>query len=141
MAVQRADKYTETDKQRDRYSDFTLDLDAHPNTMDLVRTTNEESVRRSIRNLMLTDKYERLMQPKIGSNVRKMLFEPMNDITEQRLIRAIEETIGNFEPRAKVIKVDLQSNEANQSYRVFIYFYVINKPEPVSMTVTLYRVR
>lgn len=137
----RADKYTETDKHRDRYSDFLVDFTPHPNTKDLVRNTNEDSVRRSIRNLVMTDKYERLMQPKIGSNIRKMLFEPMNEVTEHALTRQIEETIGNYEPRAKLINVDIQSDYNNQLYRVFIYFFVINKPEPVSMTVNLYRVR
>ncbi len=137
----RVDRYTETQKQDIRYSDFLTNLTPHPNTNDLVRNTNLEAIKRSIRNLILTDKDERLMQPKIGSNIRKALFDPMTEQTASRIRQYIVETIGNYEPRAKVITVDVRADEPNHLYTVNIFFYAINKPEPVSLTVTLYRVR
>lgn len=141
MAVQRVDRITETGRERERYSDFLTDLTAHPNTKDLVRLQNIDAVRRSIRNLMLTDKFERLMSPDVGSNIKKMLFEPFSEPVTNLLKQYVVETIGNFEPRAKVIKVDCRPNELNQSYTVDIYFYVINIPDPIALTVTLFRVR
>lgn len=141
MTVQRVDRITETGRQKERFSDFLTDLTPHPNTKDLVKIKDVEAVKRSIRNLMLTDKFERLMAPDVGSNIKKMLFEPFSSPVANLLKQYIVETIGNFEPRAKVIKVECTPNEINQSYRVDIYFYVINIPDPVSLTVTLYRVR
>ena len=139
--VSRLDRITETGKQSVRYSDFLADLNPHPNTKDLVKNTNVDAVRRSIRNLILTDRYERLMRPTLGSNIRKILFEPVNETSADMLKQYVIETIGNFEPRAKVITVDVTGDVNNLAYTVNIYFYVINIADPISMTVTLYRVR
>lgn len=141
MAVQRVDRITETGRQQERFSDFLTDLTPHPNTKDLVKIKDVEAVRRSVRNLIMTDKFERLMSPGIGSNIKKLLFEPFGGPAANLIKQYIIETIGNYEPRAKVIKVECTPNELNQSYTVDIYFYVINIPDPVSLTVTLYRVR
>jgi phage baseplate assembly protein W len=141
MAVQRVDRITETGREKDRFSDFLTDLTPHPNTMDLVKVRNVDAVKRSIRNLILTDRYERLMAPNVGSNIKKLLFEPFSGPVANLIKQYVIETIGNFEPRAKVIKVETTPNDINQSYRVDVYFYVINIPDPVSLTVTLYRVR
>jgi phage baseplate assembly protein W len=141
MAVSRTDRITETGREKDRYSDFLPDLTPHPNTKDVVALKNIESVKRSVRNLILTDKFERLMAPDLGSDIKRILFEPFGGPVANLLKQYIIETIGNFEPRAKVIKVDVTPNELNQSYTVDIYFYVINIPDPISLTVTLYRVR
>lgn len=141
MAVQRADRITETGREKERFSDFLTDLTPHPNTKDLVKVRNIDAVRRSVRNLILTNRYERLMAPDVGSNIKKLLFEPFSGPVANLIKQYVIETIGNFEPRAKVIKVEATPNEINQSYRVDIYFYVINIPDPVSLTVTLYRVR
>ncbi len=141
MSLQRSDKYIEVNKKTDIYSDFFCDLTAHPNTKDVVRNTNEAAVKRAIRNLFLTDMYERIFNPTLGSNIRKLLFEPMSNITASLLKTACEETIINHERRAKLIDVEIIPNEANQSYKVNIYFYVINKQEPTATSITLYRVR
>lgn len=139
--VSRVDRYTETKKHGERYSDFLADLTPHPNTKDLVKSTNVEAIKRSIRNLILTDKNERLMQPNIGSNIRRMLFEPMGEIASNMIKQYVMETIGNHEPRAKVIDINVRPDEVKNAYYADIYFYAINIPEPVSFTITLYRVR
>lgn len=141
MAIHRSDKYTETNKQRDFYSDFFADLTVHPNTEDLVRYTNEDSVKRSIHNLLLTNKYERMFNPDLGSNINKILFEQISVSSASMLKTYCEETINNFEKRAKLIDIQVDSDEINQSYRVTIYFYVVNKPDPVGLAINLYRVR
>lgn len=139
--INRIDKYTETSKQRDLYSDFFADLTVHPNTGDLVRYTNEDAVRRSIRNLLLTNKYERPFNPNLGSNINKILFEPISTVSSSLLKTYVEETINNYEKRAKIIETSVVADELNQSYKVTVYFYVINKPDPVGLAVTLYRIR
>lgn len=139
--VSRLDRITETGKQETRYSDFLTDLTPHPNTKDLVKNTNVDAVKRSIRNLIQTNRYERLMRPNLGSGVRKILFEPVTPASADMLKQYVTETIGNFEPRAKVLNVDVFTDSNNLAYTINIYFYVINIADPVSMTVTLYRVR
>jgi phage baseplate assembly protein W len=139
--VSRLDRITETGKQETRYSDFLTDLTPHPNTKDLVKNTNVDAVKRSIRNLIQTNRYERLMRPNLGSGVRKILFEPITPASTDMLKQYVTETIGNFEPRAKVLNVDVFTDTNNLAYTINIYFYVINIADPVSMTVTLYRVR
>ena len=139
--VSRLDRITETGKQETRYSDFLTDLTPHPNTKDLVKNTNVDAVKRSIRNLIQTNRYERLMRPNLGSGVRKILFEPITSASADMLKQYVNETIGNFEPRAKVLNVDVFTDTNNLAYTINIYFYVINIADPVSMTVTLYRVR
>ena len=139
--VSRLDRITETSKQEVRYSDFLTDLTPHPNTKDLVKNNNVEAVKRSIRNLIQTDQYERLMRPNLGSSVRKILFEPITQASSDMLKQYVTETIGNFEPRARVLEVDVFADSNNLGYTINIYFYVINIADPVSMTVTLYRVR
>lgn len=141
MTIQRKDRFTEKDKIRKTYSDFTSDLTPHPNTEDLVVLTNESSVKRSIRNLFLTNKGERLFNPNLGSNIKKLLFEPIDEHTTKTLKTYCEEIIKNYEPRAKAVQIEVIPNEINQSYIISVVFYIINNQTPSNMTVTLYRIR
>lgn len=133
-------KSTVAKTSQNAYSDFMCDFTAHPNTEDLVRITNESAVSRSIRNLVMTNKGERFFS-NVGSNINKTLFEHVSDITAATIKTLVTDTIENHEPRAKLIDVVVTSNELNQSYKIDIYYYIINNPQPVGLSVTLYRVR
>lgn len=140
----RIDKITRTDKaasQKPAYSDFYTNFNAHPQTKKLVKYTNEEAVKRSIRNLIQTDKYDRLFQPEVGCRVRSLLFENMTSVTAEEIKSTIRETIETYEPRARVIDIIVQANESRHAYDVYIYFEVINSVNPVSINITLYRAR
>jgi len=139
----RIDKITRTNKAAEKpaYSDFYTNFNAHPQNNRLVKYTNEEAVKRSIRNLVQTDKYDRLFQPEIGCRVRSLLFENMSPVIEEEIKSTIRETIEIYESRARVIDIIVQSNESRQSYDVYIYFEVINSVNPVSINITLYRAR
>jgi phage baseplate assembly protein W len=142
MAVQtRADGYTQTDRKQEIYSDFLADINPHPQTGDIVRYVNENAVKRSIRNLILTNKGERLFQPDFGSDISSVLFEPMDSITAGVLQDYINKAITNHEPRCKLISVDIVANEAKQAYIVNVKYMVINNQSVQQTTVTLYRVR
>lgn len=141
MAITRVDKYTEINSQRDVYSDFLTDLDPHPNTQDVVRVTNEGAIKRSIRNILLTNKYERLMQPDFGADITRLLFEPISDINTTLLKEYITEAITSYEQRVKIIDLVIEPIEENQTYRVFLSFFIINRTEPTNMVINLYRVR
>lgn len=142
--ITRIDKITRKDKASNRkpyYSDFYTNFNVHPQNKRLAKYTNEESVKRSIRNLILTDKYDRLFQPEIGCRIRNLLFENMSEIVVQEIKATIHETVETYEPRARIIDILVQTNEARQSYDIYIYFEIINNVEPVTLNITLYRAR
>jgi phage baseplate assembly protein W len=114
----------------------------HPQNKRLAKYANEEAVKRSIRNLILTEKYDRMFQPEIGTRIGGLLFENMSDTITDQLKKTIDETIHTYEPRARVLDIIIQANESRNSYDVYIYFEVINSAaDPVTLNLTLYRVR
>jgi phage baseplate assembly protein W len=141
--VTRIDKITRTEKAATKpaYSDFYTNFNVHPQNKRLVKYINEEAVKRSIRNLISTDKYDRLFQPEVGCRVRNLLFENMSEVIEEEIKSTIRETIETYEPRAQIIDIAVQSNESRHSYDVYIYFQVINSITPISINITLYRAR
>ena len=124
------------------YSDIDLFFGPKTGTSDVNKVTNFTAVKRSVRNLILTNFYEKPFHPEIGSGVRDILFEPMTPITAYVLTMKIEDVIENFEPRARLMGVRAQPNLDNNAYEVSIEFYVVNAPtELVSMEVLLERLR
>jgi len=142
MAISRLDKFTQSSaKLTQRYSDFLNDLIPHPVVKDIVKYVDEMAVSKAIRNLMLTDRGERLYQPDIGSNLKSMLFEPMSEATAELISTFVRETIKNYEPRAVVIKIIVVPNYERNLYSVSIVYMVINKSEPTILNISLERIR
>lgn len=135
------DKYTPLKTQSEIYSDFFTNFDVHPELHDLVRKKNEEAVKTSIRNLILTNKYERLFQPTLGGNIRKYLFENFSPQTQDGIQSEIRNVIENYEPRARLIDVVATPYPDQNAYVVTIQFYLINTNNAVTLTTILYRVR
>jgi len=123
------------------YSDFYSNFDLESVKKDLLSYKNEDSVKRSIRNILLTDKGERFFNPTFGSDIRKMLFENFSPSTEQVVGDLIKTAIGNHEPRANVIDVNVSGNPDQNSMYINIVFSVINKAEPVTLELILNRIR
>lgn len=141
MAIFKADTFTSTQKKQERYSDFTVNLGIHPGNKDVVRVTNEEAVKRSIRNLLLTKKGERLYQPLLGSNITSLLFEPISPETELILEEYIRNTIENHEPRAKINNIVVSGLLDENAYAVTLNFSTINTTKPTIMEFFLSRIR
>ena len=142
--VTRIDKITRKDKtsnEKPYYSDFYTNFNVHPQNKRLVKYTNENSVKRSVRNLILTEPGERLFQPDVGCKIRRLLFENISNATTIQLKSAIEETITLYEKRARIITVDVVANEDLHNYDVYIIFEVINSITPIALNITLYRAR
>ena len=93
--------------------------------------TDINAVKRSVRNLILMNHYEKPFHPEIGSGVRDILFEPMTPLTAYILTKKIEDVITNFEPRARIISVSALPNLDQNMYEVSIEFYVQNTPTEV----------
>ena len=110
------------------YKDLNLNFTTNPVTNDVTTLTDVNAVKRSVRNLLLTNHYDRPFHPEIGSNVQALLFENFGPITGNQLSRTIEEMIANFEPRARVETVECFPILDTNTYDVRIYFYVENLP-------------
>ena len=123
------------------YSDLDLNFTIHPVKKDINRYTNEAAVVNSIKNLILTNHYERPFQPDIGSNVRRLLFENMDSITATTLEKEIEQTIRNYEPRANISKIAVSPDYDNNGFNVYMEFYVINRTTPITINFFLERIR
>ena len=125
-----------------QYTDLDLFFGKKSSNSDIQDITDVKAVKRSIRNLVLLNHYEKPFHPEIASGVRDMLFELMTPITAQILARKIEDVINNFEPRARLISVNALPNLDRNEYEVSIEFYVVNQPtELVDLTIMLERVR
>ena len=110
------------------YKDLNLNFSTNPITSDVTTLTDVNAVKRSVRNLLLTNHYDRPFHPEIGSNVQALLFENFGPITGNQLSRQIEDMIANFEPRARVETVECYPVPDTNTYDVRIYFYVENLP-------------
>ena len=139
--MSRADKITSTGKKDLIYSDFLVNLDKHPLNGSLARTINEDSVKQSIRNLILTDMYERPYQPQLGSKIHSLLFEPMDDLTTPLIERTIEDTIRLYEPRATLLYVRVTPVESRNEYTINIVFSLVNTTGNVQLDLIIKRIR
>ena len=123
------------------YRDFFTDFSMHSATGELNTKTNEEAVKQSIRNLLLTDKYERPMQPSIGSGLKGMLFENYLPETQIAIKQVVTDCIEYYEPRANLIDVIVVPELDGTSVTVTVTFGIINKPDPVNLDIVLERMR
>ena len=123
------------------FVDLDLDFNIHPVRNDINLLINENAVITSVKNLILTNHYERPFRPDVGSNISRLLFEPIDNITSGSLRREIKETIINFEPRVKIKKINVTPNYENNSYNVTIEFYIINSPKLITISFFLERIR
>lgn len=124
-----------------QFSDLNLNMLIHPVTGDVDILKNVDAVKRSIRNLILTNNYERHFQPDIGSGIAHLLFEPIGPLTRERIRNAIESTIKTYEPRAEVLKIDVKVDTDGNGYNASITFGMVNLIEPVTISLFLERVR
>jgi len=139
--VERKDLFTPLKQQPEYFSDFFTDLDIHPIKKDLVRYTNEEAVKTCIRNLLSTNRGDRLFNVTLGSDIRSMLFENFSPATEKVIEQHIRNTIDNYEPRARVEDVRVVSDDLNYTLTATIVFSIINKQEPITLELILNRIR
>ena len=125
-----------------KYSDLDLFFGKKTSNSDVSDVVDVQAVKRSIRNLVLLNTYEKPFHPEISSGIRGMLFELMTPVTAMILSRQIEDVITNFEPRARLVGVRATPDLDKNLYEVSIEFYVVNTPtELVDLTLFLERLR
>ena len=124
-----------------RFVDLDLDFTLNPITKDISFKFNEEAVKRSVRNIILTNTGEKPYVPEFGGNVKSTLFENFTPVNVVTLRGQIETAIRNFEPRAKVLKIVVDPDVDENVLSVSVVFRVLNSPDPVTVTVPLERIR
>lgn len=121
------------------YSDFDINFNVHPVRQDLNKLTDERAIVQSVRNLVLMNKWESPFDPMLGSNLRALLFENNDPMTEMMIAEFIKEVITNHEPRVTLRQIDLEFDEANDGYTVTVDFLINTINRAVSTTIYLDR--
>jgi phage baseplate assembly protein W len=123
------------------FSDIDVDFMPNPITSDILKKTNENAIAQSIGNLLQTSHYERLFNPELGCNLKRYLFEPIDNITTNNIIEEITKTIVNYETRVQLLDVTANPDYDKNGYDVSIKFIIRNDPQPITITFFLERVR
>jgi phage baseplate assembly protein W len=123
------------------FSDLDLNFTAHPVTKDITRRYDENAIKTSLKNLILTSNYERPFHSEIGSPIKRLLFEPATPMLENLVQRAIVDVINNFEPRVNLIQVLVNLSPDTNSLYVTIEFKIVNTESPLTLDLVLERTR
>ena len=125
-----------------QYSDLDLNFARKSSNSDVNKLTDVQAVKRSLRNLILLNYYEKPFHPEIAGGIRQMLFENMTPTVSIIIAKQIEQVIANYEPRVRLVAVRATPDLDRNSYEMSIEFYVVNAPtELVNLTVMLERLR
>ncbi len=123
------------------FTDFNNSFTALPSTGDLALKKDVDSVKQSIKNLIFTDKGERLMQPDIGCKIRSLLFDnytPQTSITARQII---SETVEKYEPRAEIINIKISPDPDNNYLFISVVFNLINNQDQQVLDLEIERIR
>ena len=122
--------------------DISMSMQVNPLTYDLIDIKNQTAISRSIRNLVLTSPGERFFNQTLGSKVYQSLFGNLDDISASIIESEIENTITNYEPRVKIISVDVSPNYDQYEFNVTIRYYIVGIDAlPQELTFALQSVR
>jgi phage baseplate assembly protein W len=141
MAIYDASNTNKSNRSTRLFKDLDLNFTRNPVTNDITKIEDVDAVKRSVKNLVQTNFYERPFHPELGCGVRDLLFENYTPITGIFLKRKIEEVITNFEPRVMLNQITLDDDPDRNRLRVSIYFYVQGVEDPVVVETFLERLR
>lgn len=127
--------------KKDKYIDLDLDFKSHPLGGDVTKKYNEEAIKRSLKNLILTDTYDRPFHPELSSGVQGLLFENVTPVTAQLISNRIRDTLVAHEPRIELIDVAVDPEMDNNHYGVTVAFRMRNTQRNINLTMVLQRIR
>lgn len=123
-----------------KFVDFNVAFEPHPITGDIIKVTDEQAIKQSLKNLIFTNFYEAPFQPLKGSGLRNMLFEPTTQFTADRIKNAITDLIDKYEPRVNIVSLQILVRD-EQSYHVMMTYGIVNTIEPITLNFLLQRIR
>jgi len=124
-----------------QFADLDLNFTPHPVTGDVGFKKDENAIKQAVKNLVLTQNFERPFHSEIGSSLRSLLFEPATPMTKEILRKTISDTITNFEPRVDLIDVEIRYTLDDTAVDVRIIFKIVNTFTPIDVNLTLERTR
>ncbi len=141
MAVYDSQTQSKSTRNSRPFRDIDLDFERNTVTNDVNVVEDVIAIKRSVRNLVQTNYYERPFQPELGCGIRELLFEPFTPMTKVFLQRKIEEVLVNHEPRIQLQNVAVDDDQDRNRLVVDIYFYIVGVPGPQTVSTFLQRVR
>jgi len=141
MAVYDSQTQSKSTRNSRQFRDIDLDFNRNAVTNDVAVVEDVVAVKRSVKNLIQTNFYERPFQPELGCGIRELLFENFTPMTKIFLQRKIEEVLINYEPRINLQNVTVDDDQDKNRLVVDIYFYVVGVPGPQTVSTFLQRVR
>lgn len=128
-------------KITNEFKDLDLNFNIHPVKKDINKLINEYAIINAVKNIILTNHYEKPFNPDYGSNVRKLLFEHFDIVVSSALENEIRQCLTNFEPRINVLSVVVKENIDDNAFDVTLTFSIINYSEPITINFLLQRLR
>jgi|TARA_B110000444_G_C18489245_1_gene432726 phage baseplate assembly protein W len=141
MANYDATNTNESNRTSRTFKDLDLDFGLNSVTKDVNKLTDAESIKRSVRNLINTNNYERPFHPEIGSGIRGLLFEPSTELTTHFMQQKIAEILNQYEPRIILTGVKVRADDNRNAYNCTISFLIVGSQEPVEVDTFLERLR
>lgn len=118
-----------------------MNFTAHPVTGDVAKKIGDAAIIQSLKNLLSTGKYERLMQPDIYSNLKQHLFQPLDNITASAINNEVRSVINKYEPRVSLVEVNVTPDYDGNGYEASISFFIVNQANPITISLFLERIR
>ena len=141
MAQYDSSSQSTSNRNSRKFKDIDLDFGRNVVTNDVNTVTDIIAIKRSVKNLIQTNFYERPFHPEIGCGVRELLFENFTPITGVFIKRKIAEVLANYEPRVTLNSIRLDDDQDNNRLVVDIYFYIVGIPGPQQVSTFLQRLR
>jgi len=123
------------------WADLNLRLTLHRIRKDIIPLKDDEAIKNSVKNLILTNFFERPFQPLVGANLRGLLFEPADAITKYELSDGIKQVLLDYEPRIRVSRVGIEDQSDRNAYRITVYFQIIEMDLNTEVEIVLQRLR
>ena len=124
-----------------RYKDLNMSMLTNPSTGDLLFIRDDEAIKRSVRNIILSNIYERHFDTSFGCQVTDLLFENISYFTVASLQTTIESAIAAYEPRVQLTELIIDLDEENNGYSASITFNVIGESKPITIDLFLEKIR
>jgi phage baseplate assembly protein W len=123
--------------QPNKNGEIWMFFKAHPITGDVTVKTDTDAVKRSVKNIVLTNHFERPFKPNFGGSVRDLLFELNTSRKLRKVQKRLKDTIEAFEPRVEDVQVILANEDSNE-LNITIHYSIKNstRKQQVDFTVT-----
>ena len=123
------------------WRDLDLSLKIHPIRKDIIPLKDDAAIKNAVKNLLVSNFFERPFQPTLGANLRGLLFEPADAITKLDLKQGITRVLNTHEPRIKVLNIKILDESESHSYKISVNFLIKEYDSAAAVEIVLRRLR